>query len=270
LLYEPRGAPGGLPTSGRDDDRGLSLTLASLAPAERQRLLDLVRNATARLETRLSPLGTDLGDDDEDPVKQLRKDAARYMPSLTAARELDRGWWRSADLTVRAAESCLDAKNNEVCVPMYVGRESAGLEGRARFLAWVVASSAIVEAPTDEAREDAARKLRDRTAMGESTIALVLDQRALAFEPVPERDELSEAARRLGRAMAANERHEETRLESLGRRPPAGRSAPWLQLAPHMLLVVPRLSAAVRREEFATEIDSIAKPFTWVYRPQRL
>lgn len=273
LIFRATGAPPSArptadpPPTSAEEDRALALAIGSISPAERARVLDLVRNTTARLETRLSPLGTDLGDDGEDPVKQLQKDVARYLPSLTAARELDRGHWRSADLTARAAESCADAAPLESCVPLWRATADSELERRARFLAWAATAAAIIELPSEEGRTESMRRLRERTAMPETTIALVLDRSALGFAPVAERDALKEAAHRLGRAMAANKRADRTDLESLGRTAPVGRSAPWLALGPRSVLLVPRLSASVRAEDFTREITAFATPFEWVTRP---
>ena len=245
----------------------LSLALASMSPAERGRVLDLVSNTAARLETKLSPLGTDLGEDDSDPVAELRRETRRYLPLLTAARELDRGRWDTKDLRVRVASACHEATEGETCAPLWNRPGVTELERRARFFAWSVTAAAIVTFATDEAFAAGAGRLRERATLPSSPIALVLARRDLAFEAVPERDPLRDAARRLGRAMAANRRRDESRLESLGRVPPSGRSAPWLALGPRALFVVPRLSKAMSPRELSDEIAAAAGAFDWVVRP---
>lgn len=260
-------APEATKTTRAGEDRALSLALASMSPAERARVLDLVSNTTARLETKLSPLGTDLGDDDADPVVELQRDTERYVPLVTAARELDRGRWSSKDVRVRVAGACSEAANGETCASLWDGRGRTELERRARFFAWSVTAAAIIAFDTDDAFSAGAQQLRERTTMPSSPIALVLTRNDLAFEAVPERDQLRDAARRLGRAMAANKRKDESHLESLGRVAPAGRSAPWLALGPRTLLIVPRLSKAMSPKELADEIAATAGAFVWVIRP---
>lgn len=66
-----------------------------------------MRYASTRLEARLSPLGTDLGE--VDPVVELRQAMAIYGSSYTAALSLDRGAWQAAGIAVRAIAACDDA-----------------------------------------------------------------------------------------------------------------------------------------------------------------
>lgn len=261
------------PRTSAEDDRALALAIASVSPAERQRILELVDYTTARLETRLSPLGTDLGDEDEDPIAQLKRDTSRYTPALTAARALDHGAWQATDLHVRIAAFCTDLRAGERCAPAYPApaRPVDPLERRARFLAWSATSSAVLAFGTEEARDAAATRLRERVAKPETTIALVLGNAALAFVPVPEQATLRDAARKLGRAMAANKLKDHSNLESLGRAPPSGRSAPWLALPPNALFVVPRLSAALNHDALEREIAATLEgaPFSWLVAPGR-
>lgn len=259
------------PRTSAEDDRALALAVASVSPAERQRILELVSYTTARLETRLSPLGTDLGDEDEDPIAQLKRDTSRYTPALTAARALDHGQWQTTDLKVRIAAFCTNLEAGERCAPAYRAAAQDELERRARFLAWSATSSAVVAFDSANRRTDAAARLRERVAKPDTAIALVLDDDALAFVPVPERDTLRDAARKLGRAMAANKLKDHSNLESLGRAPPRGRSAPWLDLPPNALLIVPRLSAALNHQALEQEIEATLRdaPFTWLVAPGR-
>jgi hypothetical protein len=247
------------------------LALSSMSAGERARVLDVMSYATARLEARLAPWGEDLADDQGDAVAELKREMAVYMPSLTAARELDRGSWRSPDLEVRVAVSCAEAAPEDRCVPAWPLPLDAGMgdgASRARFLAWAVTSPALVEFRDASALETSARQLRERTSLRASTLALVLTERDLALQPVAERAALQEAALRLGRAMAANGGRESTHLESLGRASPSGRVAPWLHLSPTELLVLPRLSAIAQRVAFVHEIEERSTGIVlWARRP---
>lgn len=255
-----------------DDERAMALAIASIPPAERRRILDLMAYATARLEARLLPLAADLDDDDVDPVEQLHDAMRPYLPALTAARAFDEPA-SGGGLAVRVAASCEAAAVavDETCVPLWDASDGpTELAGRARFLAWAAAHAAVVETESRAAALELASGLRARAMRDESPIALVFLDDDLALRPVAERDELKEAARRLGTAMAANEIHDaEKQLDALARPPPSGRVAPWLQPSPTTVVVVPRLSALARTSALVAEIETLAgrARLRWIHRP---
>ena len=248
-------APGLPMVSADGEDRAMALAVSALATEERQRLLELLDYTTARLEAKLSPLATDF--DDGDPVAQLRASLAPYLPAFTAARELERGTWQSADLAVRVAASCADAKpaSGERCITLWDPEKSTG-DGarRARFFAWSAAQAVVLDLSTRERAEAHARALRTRATRPSSTVALVLLDDNLALQPSPDRAALQAAAYRLGRAMAANGVDDTKDLEAFARAVRGERVAPWLRLSPTQVLVVPRLSALGRRDELRREI----------------
>jgi hypothetical protein len=272
VLIVRRDAGPTLPRSNDDEDRAMALAVASIDPAERTRILDQMRYTTARLETRLSPLGTDFGDDDGDPVEAFRSAMAAHMASFTAARAFERGAWSAAGVSARVARSCADAEiaPGETCVPLWGDEGASPLHvRRARFLAWAASQAAIVDLGTPAAADACARALRIRLADPSSTVALVLTEADLALRPLPEQEELREAARRLGIAMAANHIEDHQHLDAFARAAPKGRVAPWLDLTPTSVLVVPRLSALARTQEFAAAIEAAAGEvrIAWVRRP---
>ena len=232
----------------------MALAASSLSPSDRRRMLEMIDYTTARLEAKLSPFGTDF--DEGDPVAQLRESLAPYLPSFTAARELERGAWQSADLAVRVAATCGDAHPaaDERCISLWDATDSPHDPGpRARFLAWAASHALVIELGTRERAEAHARALRTRATLATSTLALVLLDDDLALLPTPDRADLQAAAHRLGRAMAANGVRDTKDLEGFARAAGGGRVAPWLSVSRTQLVVIPRLSALGRRDELRRE-----------------
>ena len=251
------GGDASLPVQRADgEDRAMALAAAAMSSADRRRVLELVDYTTARLEARLSPLGTDF--DEGDPVAQLRASLAPFVPSFTASRELERGTWRSSELSVRAAASCADAQlgPGEQCLPL--SEDPAGPPGvgaHARFLAWAASHAAIVELGTAERAQRCAAALRSGATQPSSAIALVLLDDDFALRPSPDRDALRAAASRLGRAMAANGIHDTKDLEAFAKAPIAERVAPWLVLSKSQVVVIPRLSALAQKLPIGSQAE---------------
>jgi hypothetical protein len=266
LAFRAVSRDAGSPNDG-DEDRAMSLALASAPAPERRRIIELMDYTAARLETRLSPLGDDFGEGEGDPVEHFRKEMVRYAPSFTAARALVREAWSSPELEVRVVASCREAAG-VTCVALW-GTSSDALAERARFLAWPASRAAVVDLGAREPALACAAQLREDVPIASSAIALVLTADDLALKEVPERRELKDAARRLGRAMAANEIEDKEHLEAFARAAPSGDAAAWLGAKPGYVVVVPRLSALVRVAELGTAID--ARPACargrWVHRP---
>ena len=241
------GDAGAPPPRADSEERAMALAGASMSPAERRRVLELVEYATTRLEAKLSPLDTDF--DDGDPLAQLSAALAPFMPSFTASRELERGAWQSDDLAVRVAASCKAASlaQGERCVALWPTDAAPRDDGaRARFLAWAVSHAKVVDLGTRERAERCARVLRDRAPLESLPIALVLLDDDLSLHPTAERAALQVAARRLGEAMAASGVHDTRGLAGFTRAPRDERVAPWLVLSRTEVLVIPRLSALSR------------------------
>jgi hypothetical protein len=228
------------------DERAMALAAASMAPSDHAHVLELLDLATARLEARLSPLGTDF--EESDPVEQLQRSLQQYLPVFTAARDLERGTWASDDLAVRVSTSCEAAHlaPDERCLPL---RDGPGAEPpspevkRARFLAWAASHAKIVDLGTPARAAACARTLREKATEALSPIALVLRAPDLALGPSDERATLQAAALRLGRAIVASGREAPKDLEAFARVPKQEAIAPWLALSDTQVVVVPRLSA---------------------------
>lgn len=228
------------------EERAMALAASSMAPAERKRVLEGLDFATTRLEARLSPLATDFGDDD--PVEQLRAFLVPYLPSFTAARELERGQWAARDLAVRVAVSCSEAhpREGERCIALWASDAGSTEDRQARFVGWAASHARRIELGTRDRALACARHLRERALLESSPIALVLLDDDLAIRASSDQAELQAAAKRLGRALAANDLEAPKELEAFARAPAEARVAPWLSVSPSQLVVIPRLSALGR------------------------
>lgn len=252
---------------GAAEDRAMALAGASIAPEDRKRILEQLDYTRARLEARMSPLGTDF--EDGDPVEELRRSMRPHMPAFTAARELERGTWQSAELAVRVATSCADAKvaADETCISLWDPSDGPRDIGRrARFLAWAASHAVVVDLGTRARAEECARALRIRTSLEASTLALVLMDEDLDVHPTPERAELEASAHRLGRAMAASGTRDGDDIAALARPTPVTRAVPWLRLP--STAVVPRLSAIADAAGLKKEIEGAAGAnVRWLHAP---
>ena len=174
---------------------------------------------------------------------------------------------------LRVAASCDLATlgPDDSCIPLWANDDGAGLAGRARFFAWASRNAAVLDFDDTADATACAATLRERALGADSPIALVLGHDALALAELADRAGLEASAHRFGRALAANERENPKRdLESLGRKAPSGRIAPWLAARSSTVVVVPRLSAMTRSRELVARIEEAARgrPMTWRHRPR--
>ena len=271
-----RSAPSAQPDLRARDEheqRAMALAGASMSPGDRHQILETMDVARTRLEARLSPFGDDL--EDGDPLDELRLLLKPYVPTLTAARELERGRWQSADLDVRIAPSCAAATPaaGESCISLWDTRDGPPVLGRrARFVAWAAARAVVVDLGSRARAEQCAATLRSRTRLTSSTLGLVLLDDDLAMRPTPDRAEIQEAARRLAIALASPDRArastEHDDLEALAEARVAIRATPWLTVPPSAVVVVPRLSAMADVAGLTGEIEAAAGPGArWIHAP---
>jgi hypothetical protein len=257
----------GAPDDGADDVVAMSLSVASLPPEDRVKLLSDLGYTTARLEARLSPVADDLGDEDVAPLDELRHELAPRMPTLNAARALTRRSWAGAGLEVRVAASCKEAGADETCVRLWDESEENPLLRRARFVTWSVARAAVLELGSVEEMSACAAKLRSRAIAAWSDVALVVTTAESSVAEVAEREELRNAAKQLGRAMHANHLRDERHLDALARESPKRTPLPF-RLGPTSLAVIPRLSSLAHRGGVTMEIESACGGRgRWIHRP---
>ncbi len=268
-------APPSAGTGAKDahEERAMALAGASMSAADRRRVLDTMHDVRARLASRLSPLGDDLGDGE--PLDELRGSLRPHLPAVTAARAFERGHWESAELSVRVAASCDDGGRRtagETCVSLWDREdEPSDLARRARFLAWSVAGAAVIDLGTRARAEECAATLRQRTSLESSTLGLVLLDDDLAMRPTPDRPEIQEAAHDLAKAVEAEREGptaDVTELEAVATATLAEPTATWLDMPATAVVIVPRLSAIADAKGFREEIEVAAgAPIKWVHRP---
>jgi hypothetical protein len=193
----------------------------------------------------------DLGLDEDagalapDPLRQALPD----LPALTAAANVLGGPWGASGLSVQLAPACADAASR--CVRLFVPaaeREDA-LVRRGRALAWALGNAALLRLPASS-RAALLRSLRGAQTGASSTIALVFGAPRGALDEA-ELEPLREQARTAVAHVPAGA-PQRPWLEALGAAP-----ASWelpLAFDPDEVLVVPRLSALARLQDFHSEI----------------
>src|ERR1019366_4447794 len=170
-------------------------------------------------------------------------------PALSAAANVLGAPWNAPGLSVKLGPACDAAAAR--CVPLFapaIDGEDA-LVRRGRALAWTLGNTALLRVPAGS-RAAMLRSLRGAQARPSGTIALVFDAPPGALDEV-ELELLREQARRA--------------LAHLG---PGAPQRPWLEalgavranwelpiaLDPNDVLVIPRLSALARLQDFHSEV----------------
>jgi len=254
----------------RDDSaaRATACALASLTPLERAALASALDELAKRLEARANPLDMDL--DDAPPEAEIESAARYLLPAFTAARSLTSGVWLSEDgFAARAVRRCPDGAS---CVRLYGDDATTPEQRRARFLAWPLASAAILRARDGASAERAANGARASLVRTDTRIALIVSGRDLRAGSV-DWAELRESAQRVLRSSRESAGPGTRALAMLAEPPAHGDLAPFLALADDEVLVVPRMGAIAEPGMLADEVRSRFAPFEeregliWEQRP---
>jgi hypothetical protein len=232
-----RGKPGPAPAKHR---ARMTLFLASLPARKRRALLDEIEGLLASLVARRHPLLVDFAE--ESPERVAREIQPGLLPLLSAASSLVAGVWSAPDgLVVEALPTGVESADSVAAwrSKTLVDRELR----RARFLAWPVSCSLLIQFPSVVEVVRASTALREQTVTEGSRFALVVDRDTkLGIAHFAEWEEYVALAKRV-RRFAAREAAG-TLLESLASiaDPAAGDLLPWLSLDRNELLLVPRMS----------------------------
>jgi hypothetical protein len=250
----PRGAvaPGAVP-----------LALGGLPPGELRRVREHLAESTDGALRRAAPELFDLdwrpGDDARsDPLRRALPD----LPALTAAANLLGSPWEGPGISVRLGPTCEAAASR--CVPLFAqAAESPGdsLVRRGRALAWALGNAGRLRASAGS-RQALLRALREAQPRPYGTVAMVFDATRGTLDPA-ELDLLRREALRSMETLAPGA-PQRSWIEAIG----AAR-ADWqlpIVLDEDELLVIPRLSALARLEDFASEVER-AGTFEWIARP---
>jgi hypothetical protein len=240
----------------------VALALGGLPPEELPRLRQRLADSTDGALRLAAPEVFDLDwSADRDAGADSVRQALLDLPTLTAAANVLGSPWEAPGISVHLEPVCEPTASR--CTPVFVRAAAQGdsLVRRGRTLAWALADAALLRVPAS-AREGLLRSLRTAQLRPSSTLAMVFGATRGTLD-APELDRLRHEARR---AL------EQLRPEALER--------PWLRaldavhadwqlpiaLDADEVLVVPRLSALARLQDFAAEVES-AGTFAWVACP---
>lgn len=232
----------------------IALALGGLPPEELTRLRELleastdaaVRRAATMLFDGVGAAAQDAAAAAPDPLRQALPD----LPALTAAANMLGGFWSAPGLSVKLEPACDAAASR--CVPLFapaVDGEDA-LVRRGRALAWTLGNAALLRVP-EGSRAAMLRSLRGAQARSSGTIALVFGAPRGTLDEA-ELDLLHEQARR-ALAHVAADAPQRAWLDALG-----VARASWelpIALGADELLVIPRLSALARLQDFHAEVE---------------
>jgi len=232
----------------------IALALGGLPAGEVTRLREGLAETTEVAVRRAAPTLFDLAEDDAgtmpDPLRQAMPD----LPALTAAVNVLGAPWHAFGLSVTLGPACAVAPS--ACVPLFapaVDRDDA-LVRQGRALAWTLGNATLLRLPAS-ARPALLRSLRGTQARPSGTIALVFD-----------------APRGMVDANELELLHDEAR-EALVHLAPNALQRPWLEalvaaradwalpipLDADEVLVIPRLSALARLQDFHSEVELARK-----------
>jgi hypothetical protein len=241
--------------------RSIALALGGLPREALTELREHLTQWTDGAVRRAAPMLFDLelGDDDDaaaapDPLRKALPD----LPALTAAVNVLGGPWSGPGLTVRIGPSCADAASR--CVPLFVPRpgdedRSDDLVRRGRALAWTLGNAVLRRVPAGS-RASFLESLREAQTRPASTIALVFAARQGALDEAEL--ELVRDQARVALAHLPPGAPQRPWLEALGAAP--GRWELPIALDDDEVLVIPRLSALARLQDFRSEIDHAPHP----------
>jgi hypothetical protein len=230
----------------------IALAFGGLPPEELTRLRELLEESTEAAVRRAGAMLFDLEltEDDATPVADPLRRALPDLPALTAAANVLGAPWSAPGLSVKLGPACDAAASR--CTPLFAPatHRDDTLVRRGRALAWTLGNAALLRVPRGS-RTALLRSLRGAQARPSSTIALVFGAPRGALDEA----ELERLREQAGRALAhlAADAPQRSWLEALGAAP-AGWELP-LTFDPDEVLVIPRLSALARLQDFHSEID---------------
>jgi hypothetical protein len=270
----------GLAQRGRaqsSDDRAAAILMAAMPPTELAALAGALDELWRRLAIRANPFVEDLEDDS--PEAPLRAWLRQHFAALAAASALAQPTWETGDrdIAVSVARSCAATPEPVTshpvrtrCVPLW-GIIGDPAEERARFLAWPVARAIVLRAPAPEDAALGAEELRASSTQG-SRVALILLERDAARGDRTEESRVRSAARAVTPLLRGDVGRDAAAILAFARDRPGGRLFADLDLSPHDVLVVPRLSSLAERTAFEREVDgrrdALAPTRRWIVRRQ--
>lgn len=236
----------------------IALALGGLPPEELGHLREYLAQSTDAAVRRAAPMLFDLGLDDADaasatpdPLRQALPD----VPAWTAAANVLGAPWSAPGLSVQLVPTCADGASR--CVPLFTATDddrNDALVRRGRALAWSLGNAALLRVPASS-RAVVLQALRRVQTRPSGTIALVFAAPRGTLDEA-ELERLREQAR-AAMAHLPPDSTQRSWLDALT----AARPSWELPLAfeADEILVVPRLSAMARLQDFREEVASGAQ-----------
>jgi hypothetical protein len=238
------------------------LALGGLPPEEVARLREHLRESTDTALRRAAPELLDLGGgEDEDAAIDPLRQSLPDLPALTAAANILGSPWEAPGISVRLGPTCDPAADRGLPILTHAADNGDALVRRGRALAWGLGNAALLRVPASS-RPVLLRALYDARARPESTIAMVFGAARGTLDAVE-----FELLRRQARALLeqiASGAPQRPFLEALDAAQPSWQLP--VELEADQLLVVPRLSALARLQDFAFDVERAGK-FEWLVRP---
>lgn len=227
----------------------ITLALAALPP---EALSRLQRYLDERKDQALRQGLPDLFLEEDDTPPDSLNDVLAQLPALTAAANLLGSPWSAPEIAVELVSEC--EPNEARCLPLFAAggalpEQGERLARRARALAWSWGNAALLRAP-DNTRAALLEELRKAQLRRGGTVAAVFAGDHGKLNSV-ELDQLRTDARR-ALARLSPDAKERSWLAALAVAP-----AEWklpVTLPADELLVVPRLSALARLQDFDAEL----------------
>jgi hypothetical protein len=231
----------------------IALALGGLPPEELTRLRERLEESVDVAMRRAAPMLLDLdglAERDAASASNPLRQAAADLPALTAAANVLGAPWSAPGLFVSLGPVC--AATGLRCVPLFAPEVDRGdaLVRSGRALVWTLGNAALLRVPAGS-RAARLRSLRGAQIRPSGTIALVFAAARGALDEV-ELELLREQARR-ARVHLAPDAPQRPWLEAIGAAR-AGWELP-IALEADEVLVIPRLSALARLQDFHSEIE---------------
>jgi hypothetical protein len=242
----------------------LWLTFASISAVRQEEVLDAIEEAITSLDARLNPFAIDLSG--YSPEQVLRRVVPWLLPPWTAARSLARSWFASGDgaLTVVLPTKGVPLPEAFRSLDGWDRTDSSLDAQQARFLAWATCFAERRRFLNASLCSEARGKLRILAGDVKSTIALVVDRQVQSVSATSgfssaTQTRLAALQQDCRRALPHTKRFEAIGplCSAIASGLPPAPILPWLELEDHELLVVPRLGALARLDEFSREIEAV-------------
>jgi hypothetical protein len=237
----------------------VALALGGLPPGELPRLREYLAEATDGALRRAAPELFDLeGSPESGPAVDPLHNVLPDLTALTAAANALGSPWEAPGISVHLGAACEPAASR--CTPLFARTaiEGEALVRRGRALAWALGNAALIRVPATR-RDDVLRALHEAQLRPSGTLSMVFGTARGALDA----SELALLRREARRALERLRPDAPQRpwLEAID-----GAHAEWelpIALDADEVLVVPRLGALARLQDFASEVES-AGTLEWV------